>query len=259
MHKNINFNQALSFLNEKVHKKDITFYKGINSSTEIKDFVLIDPKNSTRESKTKELHGDIYNILLNNLKNWQKYPLRKNSIIFTDKQSIAENFSKNGSGSYGKIFQVFPIHNAEIVVSPEYDIWYSFKKGLAEIGLRGTSASLIEFNSILDNILADYNTQYPSWDYKSIVDSLQLFIEKNNQPSKQLEFQSQIVHKKLLEKKLDAEQILNEIFNPELNGFEMKKFDVNFSIESSEIELWTDSTCLLINIDLVEQVLSKLN
>lgn len=259
MHKNTNFQEAIIILKEKV--KNFTnkcFFKGINSNDEIPDIFIIDPKNSNRQSKTKDIHGVIYDILLNNLDVWKKYPLRNSSVILTGDVKIAENFAKNGKGPYCKVFQVFPMYNSEIVIAPENDIWYSFRKGLGILGLKNDKAVLHNFNRIMEDILKSYNEEKQKLTFDSIKSTLQKISKETKDTPKYLDFETDIVYNKLFEINSQPLETLNNIFDPELNGFKIKKFDENFSLENTKSEVWTDSICLLINIESVEKIMSKL-
>ncbi len=259
MDKNTNFKEAMAFLEKKVKIYDNFFYKGINSDFEIPDIILKDPNSSVRKSKTQDIHGNIYDLLLNNLPSWREYPRRNKSIIMTDSLDIAKSFANKDKGIYKKTFQVFPKYNSKIVVAPESDIWFSFMNGLGMLGLKGEKAKLQNFNRYLVEILKSNLVDEDIWTYESILSSLRALFKTAPYSINQLCFESKILFGKLKEFNKTPEEIFDNLLSPNLNGFEIKKFNKSYELDNSNVELWTNAKYLLVNIEKVDEILSELN
>jgi len=250
LYKDIEFNAANIFLRTEVEQiPNIFLFKGITSDSAISDYLLTDLENFSRPSKTAKKNGNLYNLLLNNLDNWKKYPLREKSIILTDSQNIAKSFSTTVDEKYGKTFYVFPRQNSSIVLSPNDDIWYSFRRGLTEIGLRGNDADLILFNDLFYEIFSSCNIVDFDQNFELFIEHLNSLIKGEIKPQSHLNFKSQLLYEKLVNLNLDAKELLENVFDPDSNGFEIKQYNKEFALGNRNIEMWTNEQCLLINVD----------
>lgn len=228
------------------------FYKGISSKSEISDFLFTD-YSLERESKTVNIHGDIYNLLLNNLPSWKALPKRSKSIIFTDSIHTATTFAEDPKDKYGKVFLVLPKFNASIVSSPSDDIWYSFTTGLSKLKLRGQNGNLPVFNKTILEILKIADLKSSVSDYKSLLNALSSIKESKTRISG-MNFQNSLVLNSIKSYSGGIEDMLDDYFSPENNKFNIEKYNPFLQCKSKNLELWTDSDAVLINIKLLDQI-----
>lgn len=221
--------------------KGITFYE----NSEIQDFIYINPKISTRISKTQTQYGNAYNEIIDNLDSWSKYAKRKHSIIATANEQTAR--------AYGKVYALFPLKHKTIYICPESDVWYSFKSIYYKLGIASLNRNLIDINIILNDC---YSTLYKkelkinSWE--QVVELFNVFDKRELIISELSQDISKSFLKKIYSIETCSYDFFNQIFDP-----------INFNFMISDIfsytlygnkEVWTDSDCLLINSDIIENL-----
>lgn len=254
MYKDIKISDVKDFiLRQFGENPNICFYKGISSNSGISDFLLTD-YSKIRKSKTSKIHGNYYNTFLNNLDSWQTFPKRENSIIFTNEEETAQAFASDKNYKFGKTFVVIPSNKSRIVISPAKDIWESFSQGLGKLSLRGKNNDLTIFNNCLHNIFEAYEVDGSRFNLTEIQTNLKIIL--NIGTKKELDFATTLLYNSLLKQRDNLPSYFDECFSPEQNGFEIVNYDLKWKLESRNKEIWTDSLAILINIDLLDEVLS---
>jgi len=227
---------------------DQVFYKGIVSNEVISDYLFFNSENYFRDSATVEEHGNLYNLLINELLDWQAFPLRKKSIIFTNDFYTARGFSipRPSKGlNNAKLFCVIPKKKSRIMVSPECDLWESFKSLFIGLGVRNHTYSLIHFNASF-KALAEY---YDIINYDISLENFNELIKEiytNKKDPSIMNLPTQSIHSKIIELQDNFLTVLNNFFSPAYNNFKNIAVESHMKIEKNK-ELWTDEDCLLIN------------
>jgi hypothetical protein len=232
-------------------------------------FHIVNPSRYIRKSKHA---SNIYTLLMDNSPYWKDYPKRSKSIICAT--------SINKAYSYGSVFKVIPLDkDAKFGVCPKDDIWWSFRNTLG-------GNHLSQFNNVL---VAVYNTAVHVLgakhrdnlyiyameidefsDLKKIFDflnkhkkSMLQVMENNMQDQKNDYIDAMNFLIKWAENPVvNIEEYLFSELSPEKNGFDLiyrYKSDAKFP---KNVEVWTDSDCLLMPYDLnntdVRKVFRKL-
>jgi len=243
-------------------KTGLVIYRGVNSSSD--DFYTISPSKFTRVSANTE---NYYTLINDNSPAWRDYPKRSKSVVCTTDHIMAYK--------YGTVYAVFPFDNAKIGVCSNEDYWSSFPFLASVIGidlmlsfndeLRNTfNVSIVrKYTGTIDNIktyselrekfkkldefikIYDSGTItdiYPDYeydkDYKNFIDllrnqySIDLF-------SKYYDFN-------------DTEEYLRYFLDPKLNKFKLKKVGSELP---SDAEVWTDSDCVMIKMEILKNIL----
>ncbi len=219
----INGNTTLIY--RKVKRK-INHNKNINDyNNNYLDFNIVDPKNIERISPYAE--SNLYNLLFSNLENWSKYPKRNKSLICGD---FADVEYRAGD----KLMLVFPLE-PKLAVCPVDDIWDSFYPSI--------TCNLSDFFQELYNI-----TNFDDINYDNLLIQLKNFDEARSSTNSDVTFKRYIKNKDLCDrwsrKEISTVELLNIIFDPDKNNFEIINYD-GLNIPYNR-EVWTDSKCLLI-------------
>ena len=228
--------------------------------------VLTDPAGFNRKSLSGFAH---YNMLLDNLPNWQAYPKRDKSIMF-----LNDEFS---TADYGTPFIVFPLDSPTIAVTPKPDIFDAF------VNLRiKTNLSITE----LSDAMKFYKVRVTSWqDMRDDMDRLWLKLlrgDATNAHSRQVDTFNVLCLKS--ESWLDLFMML---LDPASNGFALVKYDgqdLSGHDERASMsgyrpitlekyvggegperddfmpsELWAATTCLMVENERADELLAALN
>lgn len=234
---------------------DTEIYRGLSDTKS--NFLLVDPKEHIRNYAD---NWSWHNIIIDDSTEWSGYPKRNQSIICTPDIKI--------SNGYGKPHLVIPFNNANIAVCPKRDMWISFDN-LFELNSFNHTLYLL-ISQTLDNLksskvdissMRTLNDKIIIKTYKDIeilskfiddnyTDFISYFIinfdnfEKIKPSNKKIfsEIIKQLNTKSLLE-------ILNEIFSPK-NFYHVDYKDLHITGEDNEV--WTDSKCLLVNYNLIQ-------
>jgi len=185
--------------------------------------------------------GNYYTLLMDNLPNWKKYPKRSRSLICS--RDI------NAAKGYGDAYVVFPYNNATFGVCPELDIWISFL---------GNISNLRTFNRDLKKllILTTHGVKNFDKDWNRLTKSFKMSEEriKNNLiPNDtinnfKLSFKQWIIE--ILNGKTYIETF-KKYMDPNKNNFDLTKDPTTIT---QRRELWTDSKCVLVYHQLVDEV-----
>lgn len=238
--------------------KKLKIFRGVGYDNEDSDFVLIKPSEGLiRRSANTNNH---YTLLIDNSEEWSHFPKRSKSIICTTSLEHAHN--------YGYAYCVIPFDNANIGVCPENDIWDSF----VESGI----SSLDSFTYDLSKLgISDYDFESMKSDFKKLEDKLITGDIKMNTPSKLISLvlktlgghtynwdfgsdTSNIISNYMkLENKKSLFEYIDELFDPDNNGFKTSNYrDLGIG---GDLEVWTDSNCILISANIIDSILKELN
>lgn len=213
------------------YQKSSTIYRGISEMSDA--YAFVDPKGSG-ERKSRWADGNYYTILLDNLPSWKRYPKRKNSVVCTTGHGNAQSRG-GGRGTY----IVFPFDGADIAICPNEDIWISF-----------SNIQLNSWNGGDLNMINHWMNRLNLKDNNSLIGELKKITNKNFSEEDLLNTAPKILKrhvKNWLEE--DDEYSLWDWFDvsldPKNNGFRIEK--VGTPILDKNVEVWTDSKCLLLN------------
>jgi len=118
-------------------------YRGVSSGA--KPFMYMNPKKYNRVSLNQE-GVNIYSIILNNSKLWEKYPNRNNSIIATNDYTFTSDYAEWVDDKI-MYHVIIPFNNTMWGIAPRNDLWFSYT--YEELGAR----QLSEFNEAIHSIL----------------------------------------------------------------------------------------------------------
>jgi hypothetical protein len=220
----------------------LTLYKGINREG-LDDFCFLDPNIFIRHSKTLNVNGNAYNLLLNNLNSWKYFPIRENSIITSSNITTAQAFAQDK----GKTYVVLPKYNIPIAIAPSSDIWFAFRLGLGQLSLRG-NFDLVSFNRFLNEIIKA--AQIPQ-NYDSTWELFVFYLEKlaneEIKPLSRIEFEAQLLLDALIRNKSDIIEYIDKAFSPSFNNIWLKHYNSELMAKAyPNNEIWIQSPCLLI-------------
>lgn len=225
---------------------------------EEKDFAKVDPKNLP-----KNYDGKYHEIIMDNLLRWKEFPKRgKGVVCFANKELEKE----------GIPFVAIPFNGAKIGVCPKGDILDSFSFVSINLGIKFKNFDntlKILFN-IFNNPegtfeskskkLTLHDLQPYDADYKTFRQALntvdeQFFSEngkrtlddiKNNPYNKETQNNVISLIEYITAKKEKVLNIIDRLFDPFENGFQVLSFE-NFILgENKDKEVWFDSNCLLV-------------
>lgn len=213
-------------------KKGYKIYRAANNSDE---FLKLVPSGKRQSAFA---YKNYYTMILNNHKVWSKYPKR-------------EIICSGGSGGRAfwhgadNVYYVFPYDNAKIGICSADDIWDSFPKIKDVLKV----FNLNEFNRLLAEMgFPDDNLNY----YKKVT------IGKWMNKFKEAGFMNLYgkLNNLIISKKFSKDDNIYEVFgklmNPKDNGFSLQSIK-NYSVpKSKDREVWTDSTCILIDTEMIE-------
>lgn len=244
-------------------------YRGIEGASF--DFGYVNPKKFTRTS-TDQADGNIYTLLLDNLPAWSEYPKRSKSIICST--------SSGQASTYGRTYVVIPYDNAIFGVCPDNDIWYSFDTGIQEImGARVSGYSLNVLNRSIDLLYqylkrGEYSRDSVMITNPSSFSDLVSYINEISENIDQIEdsfrddvedvmkrsvdhiFSLELI--KTIKKHDSFMDVLKKMFDPNVNDFELKKYQSAFNIDGITRELWTESESLLVDSYIYHEFIEEL-
>jgi hypothetical protein len=236
-----------------------SFFKGVVSKTCLHNYYEVDPSLFVRESKTKIEHGNVYNLLLNNLPSWGNIPKRQHSVIMSSNYNTAKSFSipiTSKGFIHGKTYCVLPENESILAIASDGDIWNSFKNGLSKIGLRGKNGNLIKFNCILNELYksTQNNTEFDK-NWELLNENLIKLANGIIVPKISLSDEETRMLNYLKNNRNDLIGFFDEIFNPNLNGIMILQFNKDFEMKNyRNNEIWTASKCVFFADDSLEEV-----
>jgi hypothetical protein len=129
------------------------------------------------------------------------------------------------------VYNVFPVNSAKIGICPEDDIWISFNRNIK----RYSFSELNEINSWLN---FDLGISDNNWK------SLKSDLMRTSTEDLGREFRP---YENLWE-------FITDVLDPQVNRFKVKDIKSYNVGESKDVEVWTDSDCILIDTNIIEEV-----
>jgi len=202
------------------------------------DYVFIDPKLGDFRSSIEDTN--IHLELMSNLPSWKDYPRYDRCVIGGTPGSA--------TGTYGEtVYEMIPFDDVKIGVCPNSTIWESFGSDFDEWG---GDIYLVEHFLYAIGLNSNW-IQIGGETLETKLKSIDRFdLEKE-------EVDNFIIDCALYLKKSkeeitgeDCYNFINDyIFNPEKRGFDLKTYDVDFTVEKSK-QIWTEGPVLLIKYGL---------
>jgi hypothetical protein len=236
----ISFDQAMTFMehNNKVWcpelmqiSRGINHYRGI---IETPKYLTIDPTQHIRTAiKSGEFVSNHYNLLVDNLPSWSKYPKRSKSLIGMTK--YFEDVACADSSDYGKTYIVIPKDNVKMVICPTVDFITSFNMQnlIDDLGF----ATIDRYAKYL----SDRGICDKSW--KEMLNGINS-IDSITPPRLDIEEPESRIN------------YLDTVLNPYSNDFKLVHYNKeNFrdsKIIPSRREIWTESECIIILPELID-------
>lgn len=250
--------------------KGVFVYRGVRGSNP--DYLLVDPKVSKRKSANT---NNLYNLILSNSPKWALYPPRDNSIICTTNHEYSTGF--------GSEYLVIMPDDARVGECCDEDLWNSFKT-IIEFGIQ----SMHEFNLFIEDfikivfMMGDVGVQadpFASWAslqraltlVTNVISDKPLTLKRDFKVSANklrnktscrinVDFAPHVDLVNLILDKIAQGKtmmsVLDDLLNPKDNGFIRRSVD---ELHTGSNELWTDSKCLLISLDVFEDFKRKYN
>jgi hypothetical protein len=247
------------FLNlYKTNCKDFRFtHTPIMRNTNFPDsYYEIDP--SVRIRKSIEISNH-YTLLIDNFKNWKDFPKRSKSLMCMY-GGITNAFGDN-------MHRVIPFDNAIFGVAPSFDLWGSFNffETNFKINIKQLS-KFFEYFEILTGIkISDDNFEQ----FKKNIIYLEGFFYEDDYIKKvensELIFYHQTFMKELHKNLINGKNFISFIddyIDPKYNKFSVKNYkeliDMTPNIDViTGNEVWTESKCLLIKDDAIQNIIYK--
>jgi hypothetical protein len=234
--RSVTYEQALDFIKKNCQdavnswRKGYKIFRGVSSP--YGEYGIIKPTTERPSANTY----NFYTLIINNDPSWKQFPKRQ-VICTTDPQT---------ADGYGNIYLVLPVDGAKIGICKTNDIWDSltYKNLWAD-----------DINDEIYRIIRDKEKLIP----KNIQTDFKFFKKT----------MSEMTRDKLKEKPLDKRNVIysdfidsnyknlydflvKEAFTPVRNQFKVQNIK-NFSIKGFN-EVWTDSECVLIDIDRIDGI-----
>lgn len=174
-------------------------YRGMKAGSNVENNILIADSSKAPPRRSANTHN-FYTYIIDNSKDWKRFPKRSMSFICST--------NARSAGSYGIVYQVFPVNGTKIGVCPSRDFWAAFEH---EPRFHGHSLFTIN-NQIHDLYIAlmsaEKNEKENPISYPEKVQPFDKSIESFKQGLQQLE---EII-------------VSNHITNPERYNIFLKKF-----------------------------------
>ncbi len=200
-------------------------YRGYERGPE---YVLINPTTFS-ERESPGVVNKYYNLLLNNLPSWSKYPKRNKSIVASTSHSYANTNSD--------LYFVFPVAGAKMGMCPENDLWWSFgKSGILAID---------SLNKILANVVGD---RINNWH-----ELKEALMQAKFDVIKDLDYAQNLFGKYACELVIQPDKetntwfdLVENILEPDRNDFNLINVRKSYPLNR---EVWFDSLCVMIRGD----------
>lgn len=209
----------------KKWKEGKRIYRAVNNNS---NFLFIDPSGSLRTSYFTSNH---YTLIINNHPMWKKFPKRQ--IICSG--GSGERAMNHG---YSPPYYVFPYDGAKIGVCPADDIWESFEE------LRSFNIyDLNFFNNLMDST---FNLPDDNWN---------MFEMEAENINVRDEFPKHALRDYFNTLNVSLFDFITKMLDPKLNNFKLQKIS-NYNVNPNEnLEVWTDSKCILADFDGAEGII----
>jgi hypothetical protein len=174
-------------------------------------------------------------LIVDNMKEWDKYPKRSKSIICSSSPSNASD--------YGNPYIVLPKNGAKIGVCPESDWWYSF----GEIMINNVNNLIRLILKSVDPKLHIDATNHTSdiTDYKVLMELIRKFDSDEKYEKSIMSSNLSGVYKKIKGSNKTFEEAIIDYVSPD--NYNFKLIDVkDYKLKRKNQELWTDGDSILI-------------
>ncbi len=216
-------------------KVDTELFRGM---PDLGDYVFVDPKMGDFRSSIEDTN--IHLELMSNLPSWKDYPKYDRCVIGGTPGSA--------TGTYGDtVYEVVPFDGIKIGVCPFSTVWESFGNEFNEFG---GDIYLVEY--FLGSIGLDSNwIQIGGETLENKLKSIKSFdLEKEEVDDFIIDCAIYLKKSKEEVTGEDCYNFINDyIFNPEKRGFELKTYDLDFTVEKSK-QIWTEGPVLLVKYGL---------
>lgn len=214
------------------------------------DYYKIDPSKGIRRSANT---SNYYNLIVSNAPNWTKYPVRQHSIICTNEEEY--------STSFGDTFVVFPANHSVWGVCPEFDFWNSFYATMFHLEIDHLNMFNTALISFLDKIFADADIKYDFEPDSNLANLNKVFADAEEcirATGKNYDVEGDsfaLFNEFLIERVLAGKSIftvLCALLDPSMNEFKVTDIS-GATAKSKSAELWSESVCILVALDLVDE------
>lgn len=276
--------QAIDFIRNKATEWSIEnkqILRGISGSDDI-SFSIVEPSKHTRS--TIGLSYNSYNILVDNLPSWEKYPKRHNSIygMFIDEHMTSEEYLKWIENTYqynefGYVNFMIPENGAKLAVCESSDFRKSLYSGHKRPEDRNTSYKAVGIYKVpyvfesLNKLFFDNKLDLEKWTDLEKTFKLKLeylkeqyeIIENNEHDTFALAYIYDIIDAMENAGYNTTYEFFNTGYSPENNNMKLIEYNKtsinNLTSEDSEgSEIWTDSDCLIVNPRVMSKLLKRL-
>jgi hypothetical protein len=187
---------------------------------------------------------NLYTLILDNSKKWSNYPKRSESVVCSNDLGVAGMYT--GLRSKHDANVVFPKDGFKLGVCPGRDIWTSFKLGL-----------LVELNDRFTDFVRglDIDFKYKTMVLRSYSELVELcgVVDRYVADHEDDMVSSFLSTYRYAAYDGDLMLMLEELLDPVRNKF---KTVINIdSIGSGSHEVWTDSDCYLVKMDVLKELL----
>lgn len=203
-------------------------------------FNFVDPTTITRTSPYASTN--LYNLVFSNLPSWTSYPKRNKSLICGDKEAVEyRDYELENS------YVVLPF-KSKIGVCSSHDIWQSFNDSILY--------NINQFFNIFKEDVEFYlKEDLHDNDWNIFIKQLETYDKKRKLNASSFIREIKIPKDKWLSKKQSTLKLLNDVFNPNANGFIIYKYDGSEELPTNK-EMWTDSHSLLIKYEEWDELLN---
>jgi hypothetical protein len=229
----------------KQFKNGNTIYRGVYLDGA--NYAYINPKKGSPRESAYAGHN-YYTLLIDNLKEWKKFPKRSRSIVCSTDRAKAEDY-----GGSRNTYIVLPYDGAKIGVCPSDDIFYSFrtwsKAGISDgrnfnWHMHNMFNKIYEFNGRADK------------DWRTLQDAIQFVQENMEDPSLDPLVQTFYKDMKWIARswKGTVMKTLEYLMSPKENRFQLKTIGQTIP---TGVEVWTDSEAILVRREFIEAFLGE--
>lgn len=193
----------------------------MRGSRTTEDFLHLKPGNELRKSAHT---SNYYTLFINNHPLWKDYPKRQIICSGGSGERAMAHLSRT-------VYYVFPIDRSKIGICPDDDIWSSFDDQILRYFEIRDVSNLDQFNQMLDY----YGFSDDNWQtFKKQLQTEEIDVKNN--------------------KNMNAMKLLEEVLNPNKNGFKVETTN-NLSLNSLDNqEVWLDSECILVSYSQKEKL-----
>lgn len=213
----------------KQWKKGHKIYRK-NSNIASKEAYFLEPGASHRESKYAAYN--YYTEMINNHPMWSKYPERE--IICSGGSGYRAKWH-NGTNN-DALYYVFPYNNAKIAICPSDDIWTSFTEVFDKFKIKNMN----DFNREM------FAMGVPTENWKEMKKYMKEKPYVKDNWSEETDTDETLY------------DVITKTMDPNKNGFKLVSPGQYKLTDNVDLEVWTDSKCVLIGYNYADEILNSL-